>query len=295
MSSGLDHGIPSPGTAAPTGDADGVIEPPDAFVLSTTVPGSLPEVWPALSTAAGLQSWCVPTVIDGRVGGRVDYDFGGPIGSMGAIIQRWEPEVGWASVTNGNASVRQEWDLEPGARPGETVVRLAVSGFGPDDTDHRLTAERCARVFLIGLRRHLARFRDQDAVAGVAWLELNGSRADVWSTLCEAAELPPAAAVGESVDTGAEAPTMAGTVSEVIDEPDLRLYVLDLIDPAVGTGFVVALDAGGDRVAAGVGLYLYDDPTGVDAAEPVGHRWQTWLRRRFIPVDERIDDDEPIA
>ncbi|MFV0524522.1 MAG: SRPBCC family protein [Acidimicrobiales bacterium] len=295
MTSGLDHGTPSPGTASPAVVPHPITNGADPVVLTATVPGSVADVWPALATAPGLESWFAPTRLDGRVGGRVDYELGGAIGTAGAIIQRWEPEVGWASITNGAASVRHEWDLTAGPGADETVVRLSVSGFEPGDTDARLTAARSWRVFFTNLRLHRAGFGGRHAVAGLAWLELNGSRADVWTSLCEAMELPPEAEPGEEVDSGAEAPTLVGTVVETIDDPDLRLYALELTAPAVGTGFVAALDTGGDRVAAGVGLYLYTEPTGADAAEPVGHRWQTWLRRRFIPVDERIDDDEPIT
>src|SRR5687768_394580 len=111
---------------------------PHRFELELTVPGTPEQVWQAIATAEGISGWMMPTELDPREGGRVRFEMGPGMDSVGKITA-YEPsrriayEEDWATlVGQPGADVTPlvtEFLVE--ARSGGTcVVRVVTSAFG---------------------------------------------------------------------------------------------------------------------------------------------------------------------
>lgn len=253
-----------------------------AIELEIDVPGTPEEVWHAIATGPGISSWFVPMEVEEHVGGRAAMDFG-DIGTDDATVTAWEPPRRVVFESTGERALAYEWLVE--ARDGGTcVVRLVNSGFGSGadwDGDYHGMSEGW-KIFLENLRLQLTHFRGRSARAVIPTVMVPGPNQPAWESLCAALGIRPDVSEGERVESGADAPSLAGVVEKRMSSPAATAVLVVLDAPAPGTA-LVTVEGDGESVAASVYLYLYD-------AEPdVGDEWSTWLEERLATSTARAD------
>ncbi|HEV3399631.1 MAG TPA: SRPBCC domain-containing protein, partial [Actinomycetes bacterium] len=189
---------------------------PRAIDLDIEVPGTPEEVWEAVASGPGITAWFVPATVEGRVGGKVELDFGPGYGVETAQVTAWDPPRRFAAevaASEGRPPFAMEWLVE--ARDGGTcVVRLINSGFGSDagwDAEYDAT-QAGWRLFLDNLRLYLTHFPGQPAstfqVMGIA----PEPPSEAWAALTGALGLTEPV-VGQRIGTSGEVPPLAGTVA----------------------------------------------------------------------------------
>jgi uncharacterized protein YndB with AHSA1/START domain len=233
-----------------------------AIDLSVEVPGTPEQVWEAIATGPGITSWFVPHTVEGRPGGEVTMDFGPGYGVATARVTAWEPPRRLVLEGEEEHALAHEWLVE--ARSGSTcVVRLVVTGFGTgDDWDAQYDGlDTGWRLFLENLRLHRQRFPGQAARSVIPTQMLPGGRDDAFARVCAALGIPADLEAGAAFRTaGSGAPSLSGTVDDVVRLPRATAYLLVLDDPAPGHGFLAAEGApAADAVALSFYLYLYGE------------------------------------
>lgn len=250
--------------------------------LDVEVPGTPEEVWEAIATGPGISSWFVPMEVEEHAGGRAAIDFG-EFGTDDATVTAWEPPHRVVFESTGERALAYEWLVE--ARDGGTcVVRLVNSGFGSGadwDGDYHGMSEGW-KIFLENLRLQLTNFRGRSARAVIPTVMVPGPNRPAWESLCDVLGIRPDISEGERVETGADAPALAGVVEKRMTSPAATAVLLVLDAPAPGTAFVT-VEGDGETVAASVYLYLYG------AAPGVGDEWKQWLAERFPAPSTPVD------
>lgn len=245
--------------------------------LEIEVEGTPEEVWQAIATGPGISSWYVPHTVDEQQGGRAVARFGeGPEMEVPGRVAAWEPPRRFMiDGGEGVPGLAFEWLVEA-KDGGSCVVRLVNSGFGDDgpwDEMYDGMSEGWP-MFLRNLQLHLAHFRGRPATPMLPGGHWAGPRDKAWRTLLEGLELDPAIEVGDRIEVGGGAPSLAGTVVEVLAH---RVSLL-LDRPASGTAFLAA--EGGDQgVEVSVWAYLYGDDAGA-IADRDRAGWQQWLEAK---------------
>jgi uncharacterized protein YndB with AHSA1/START domain len=249
------------------------------------VPGTPEQVWDAIATGPGITSWFMPAHVEQRAGGEIVHGHGTEFSSTGKVTA-WEPpyrfvyEEGDFPGADHEHPIATEWLVEAQAG-GSCVVRLVMSGFGPDDDFERASESYGSgwRTALDDLRLYLTHFAGQTAapiaVAGAA----AGSRDEVWAQLTGALGVPAGAAPGDRVTASAGGWTkLSGTVQQA--EPGILTLLLDA--PAPGLALIGAGGPGED-VFTFVRAHLFgnDAPAIAERDEPT---WQAWLTEQFAQV-----------
>lgn len=247
------------------------------------VPGTPEQVWEAIATGPGITSWFMPARVEEHEGGEIVHGDEG-FSSTGRVTA-WEPphrlayEEGEEIVgLDPKHPIATEWLIEAKAG-GTCVVRLVMSGFGPDD-DFAKARESFSsgwRTALDDLRLYLTHFAGQHAVPMTA----SGSagprmRDEVWEQLTGALGVPADPAPGDRVAVSAgNSTTLSGTVQQ--SEPGIVTLLLD--EPAPGLALIGA-GGPGDEVFTFVRAHLFGDDAASIAArdEPA---WQAWLGEQF--------------
>lgn len=249
------------------------------------VPGTPEEVWDAIATGPGITSWFMPAHVDERPGGDIVHGHGTEFSSTGKVTA-WEPphrfvyEEGDFPGSDPKQPIATEWLVEAKAG-GTCVVRLVMSGFGPDDDFAKASESYSAgwRTALNDLRLYLTHFAGQTAapiaVAGAA----AGTRDEVWAQLTGALGVTADAAPGDRVTASAGGWTsLSGTVQQA--EPGILTLLLDA--PAPGLALIGA-GGPGEAVFTFVRAHLFGNDAPAIAArdEPT---WQAWLDEQFAKV-----------
>jgi uncharacterized protein YndB with AHSA1/START domain len=250
--------------------------------VEVEVPGTPEQVWEAIATGPGISAWFVPTEVDEREGGTISQHHGAGMDETG-MITAWEPPHRFAFAneqwrpTDAASPERVAAEFLVEARAGGTcIVRVVNSGFGSGaDWDRAIESiEPGWRSALDNLRLYLTHFPGQRASSFAASGGAFGTLEEAWTALTSAMGLP-AAAKGERLASGSDAPQLAGVV-ERAREGELLLRI---DEPAPGLAYVGA-GGPGDEVFTFVRAYLYGDE-----ATPVAARaesdWQAWLDSHF--------------
>ena len=248
--------------------------------LEVAVAGTPEEVWRAIATGPGISSWYVPHVVEEREGGAAVASFGpGPELEVPGRVAAWDPPRRIVfDAGDGVGGLAFEWLVEA-RNDGTCIVRLVNSGFGSGeewDAQYNGLSDGWP-LFLLNLRLHLAHFGGQTATAMLPMAMWTGSREHAWHRLTSELGIAPAPAVGDHIQTGGDAPLLAGTVVEVTSS---RMALL-VDEPAEGTAFL-AVEGAGDQMTVSVWMYLY----GADGRAAATHdepRWQPWLNERAEP------------
>lgn len=246
---------------------------PIRLEFSVEVDGTPEQVWAAIATAPGLESWFVPTDVEEGAGGSMVAHMGEM--DMPATITDWDPprrlvyeERGWAEAMGyGDADVTplvSEFLVESRAG-GTCVVHVVTSAFGTGADWEQGALDGMAEgwiPFFEHLRIYLARFGGQP----VRTFELSAK--------------PPGAVMAIRAVMADQ--LGAGEVGQVVSL-DGRPLVVEQLEPSLlvrtddPVGGFVRLTAWGadDDASANVHGYLFDaDDAAVESARKV---WGAWL------------------
>lgn len=249
-----------------------------AIELEVEVPGTVEEVWEAIATGPGISSWFIPHRIEERTGGTVTMDWGS-FGEQTGVVDVWDPPHRVVFRGEGEP-LAFEWLVE-GRDGGSCVVRLVNSGFGEgEEWDGQFDGmSEGWRLFLENLRLQRTHFPGRSATAVIPTRSTAGPQRQAWEQLCAALGIDADAAAGDRIDSGADAPALAGTIVTVVDRPAVRAYHLLLDAPNPGTAFLT-VEGEGDVVAPSTYLYLHGD---VDP--DIRATWDAFLDRHFPPAE----------
>jgi uncharacterized protein YndB with AHSA1/START domain len=187
-----------------------------AIELEIEVPGTPEQVWQAIATGPGITAWFVPAKVDQREGG-VITTYHGPGMEAPGIVTAWDPprRLVYEEELQPPAVLATEFLVE--ARSGGTcVVRLVSSLFGGGaDWDRELESmkEGWGR-YLHNLRLYRTHFPGGQCSTIMVTGSAPGTQHAAWVALTSALGLEDAAE-GDSAQTGADAPELAGVVERV--------------------------------------------------------------------------------
>ncbi|WP_037607076.1 SRPBCC family protein [Streptacidiphilus rugosus] len=239
---------------------------PFEIELETSLPASPEQVWEAIATGPGIDSWFMGrNQVEPRTGGVAAMETGGQ--RVEALITGYEPGKRFAIRTEPAEDGRFmafEYLIE-GRDGGSTVLRLVHSGLLGDDWQDEYDALRRGWPFhLHTLREYLAHFRGRTA-APVFVFAPTGDRSpqDVRAALVRGLSLPTPVATGARAHGGpAELPVLDGEVVWADDER-FEIRAADAICTFhQGPGVVLGSH------------HLFAPGTDPDLAESA---WQQWL------------------
>ncbi|MBS2535005.1 SRPBCC domain-containing protein [Catenulispora sp. NF23] len=178
---------------------------PFEIELETTLPATPEQVWAAIATGPGVDSWFMGrNEIEAREGGSVAMDTGGH--REQALITAYDPDKRFASRSSPGPDGRFmafEYLIEA-REGGSTVLRVVHSGLLGDDWENEYDALRRGWPFHLNtLREYLTHFPGRAAVP-VFGMAPAGDRspADVQALLAEALSLTAPIAVGARANGG---------------------------------------------------------------------------------------------
>ncbi|MEU5398022.1 SRPBCC domain-containing protein [Streptomyces sp. NPDC005963] len=199
---------------------------PFEIELETVLPASPEEVWEAIATGPGIDSWFMGrNEVEQREGGVSAMDTGGH--REEAVITAFEPGKRFAARTAQGEDGRFmafEYLIE-GRDRGSTVLRVVHSGLLGDDWQDEYDALRRGWPFhLHTLREYLAHFPGRTAVPVFAMAPSHGKTPqEVRASLTRALSLPARVAVGARVH--AELAGLPPLDGEVVWSDDERMEV----------------------------------------------------------------------
>ncbi|MFJ9839711.1 SRPBCC domain-containing protein [Kitasatospora sp. NPDC101155] len=195
---------------------------PFEIELKTTLPASPEEVWEAIATGPGLDSWFMGrNELDPREGGAAVMDIGGH--REQAVITAYEPgkRLATRTATGEDGRFMAFEYLVEGRDGGSTVLRVVHSGLLGDDWQDEYDALRRGWPFHLNtLREYLAHFQGRTAVPVFAAAPSGGrTEPEVRAALAGALALPLPVAVGAPVHAApAGLPPLDGEVVWADDE-----------------------------------------------------------------------------
>ena len=244
-------------------------------------PGTVEEVWRAISTDAGLSSWFTRSEFEMGADGqptRLLVHFGLGMDSA-ATITEWNAPHGFAVTSDefirGGPEVATVWRIEEGE--GEScVVSVEHSLFEDSDAydAHIEATEAGWPAFFRILQLYMTLYRGQPCTL----MELTGptsAGSQLWENLSTALGFA-GAAPGERFAAPEGGMDFAG---EVYSTPDETEIILHIDEPTRGAVHLFVWTADEESLLS-VRFYLY----GEDAAEVVSReepRWRSWMEERF--------------
>lgn len=260
---------------------------PYRLELTYELPGTPEQVWHAIATAEGNNSWFMTTDIEEREGGAVAFHMGeGEESTSRGTVTGWEPhrrfayeEPQWAALA-GHAGapvtpLATEFLIE--AQSGGTcVLRVVTSGFGTGaewEREFFAEMEKGWTPFFDHLRLYLAHFPGQRATRLAVDQQFNGDSAAAMSRMRKALGV-------DAVDQEVRVRGLAGRVERLGDVEVL----VQLTDPVPGFLSFSAFGTGDHSASAMVQGYLFSPDAGayVEREEP---GWKAWLQSSAIPAD----------
>jgi uncharacterized protein YndB with AHSA1/START domain len=252
--------------------------------MEFVTPGTPEQVWRAMATGPGYAAWFTKAEIEGKVGGRLSFDFG-PNSTSGEVTA-WEPPQRLEFI-------EREWS--PGAPPVATeivitarsgdrcVVRMVHSLFSSsDDWDDQIEGfEQGWPAFFEVLRIYLAHSAGSKAASFAVIGSTKSEQLKVWKRLTAELGLTDAA-VGEVRTTPANPETLTGVVERTVQDARQRFVLLRLTAPTPGAAIIGTYGVG-ENVNASVTRFLYGDDAEA-RADGSRARWEAWMSRSFPPA-----------
>lgn len=242
------------------------------------VPGTPEQVWEAIATGPGMSAWFTPASVDERVGGAIEFDFGGGAVSSG-VVTEWSPperlgyeEHGWSGDAPPVAT-----EVVVTSRSGDRcVVRMVHSLFTDrDDWDDELESfETGWPGFFEVLRLYLREFPGQPAANVVAAVPYPSELAQAWTTVAGALGLA-GIDVGQRCECASGAPALAGVMERIEQKQEFRTVMIRLDAPGPGIAVLGGCVAGGQTNVM-VSLYLYGE-SAADTAAAEAPKWRAWM------------------
>jgi len=251
--------------------------------MTFELPGTPEQLWEAIATANGINSWFMPTDLEERAGGSIVTHMGET--SSPGTVTGWDPplrfayeEPEWATMAGHEGEsvtpLATEFLIE--ARSGATcVLRVVSSAFGTGadwEQEFFEEMEKGWRPFFDRLRLYLAHFPGQRATQLEVSHTVKGRAGPVFAAMRQALGL---AEVGQSL----EARGLIGTVQRLGNEDAL----VRVTDPVPGFLAFAAWDSSEDEASAVVQAQLFseDAPAVVERERP---GWQEWLQTLAVPA-----------
>jgi uncharacterized protein YndB with AHSA1/START domain len=246
--------------------------------MEVLVPGTPEQVWQAMATGPGNTAWFTRTTIEEKVGGKLSFNFGPEMSSIGEI-NLWEPPHRFGYTEH-------EWDgkappvateITITSRSGDQcLVRMVHSLFASsDDWDDQMEGfEGGWPGFFAVLRLYLAHFAGLKGASFGAMQTIAGEHLSVWAQLTERLGLA-GANVGERRELQA-VQAFAGTVEQTAQNQKQRHILLRSDDGVALIGSYLM----GDKVNVSASLFCYGDDADKRAAE-AEPKWQAWLKENF--------------
>ncbi|MER7753998.1 SRPBCC domain-containing protein [Kitasatospora sp. NPDC097643] len=195
---------------------------PFEIELETVLPAGPEQVWEAVATGPGIDSWFMGrNHVEAREGGTATMDTGGHRGE--ALITAYEPGERFATRTptaEDGRFMAFEYLIE-GREGGSTVLRVVHSGLLGDDWQDEYDALRRGWPFHLGtLHQYLTHFPGRTALPVFAAAPTGDRSAqDVRTVLARALSLPTPVTVGARAHAEpADLPPLDGEVVWADDE-----------------------------------------------------------------------------
>jgi uncharacterized protein YndB with AHSA1/START domain len=246
--------------------------------LTFELPGTPEQVWDAIATGNGISAWFIPTDLEPRVGGAVEF-YMGDDSSKGTITDYDAPhrieysEPDWAALGgHADATVTPlvtEFLVE--SRSGGTcVLRVVSSAFGVGaewEQEFFTEMEKSWTPFFENLRLYLMHFPGQKVTSLSVDAQVPGPADAVWSAL-------RASLGGQQVGAAVDARGVSAQVERVSGDPkELLLHVSEPVPGYIGMS---AYDMGDGKTLARIEGYLFsDDAPAYVERERAG--WKAWL------------------
>lgn len=246
------------------------------------VPGTPEQVWQALATGPGTAAWFTRAQIDGRVGGKIELDFGDGTRTQGEVTA-WQPPHHFAYVerdwAEGAPPVATEITIT-GRSGARCVLRMVHSLYTSEAEweDQLESFESGWPGFFEVLRVYLRHFAGQEADAFMVSASVGSGASAAWQRLVAAFGVP-GASVGERVGSPALPEGVSGVVEHVHQDAQQRFMVMRLEAPTPGIILMGAYEREG-KTRVSVCRYVYGDGASERALSlrPV---WQNWANRTF--------------
>lgn len=247
------------------------------------LPGTPEQVWEALATGPGNSAWFAKAEIDGRVGGKLVFEFG-PDSTSGGEVTAWEPPRRFAYVerdwAQGAPPVATEITIT-GRAGNRCVVRMVHSLFASTDAwDDQLEGfEAGWPGFFAVLRAYLGHFSGARAASFMLTSPATEGVTVSWRRLRQALGVHEAS-VGERTPASLGPEGWLGLVEHLHEDEKQRYLLLRLEAPSPGLALLAAYDKGEGATTISVSRYFYAaDAAGLAAsAEPA---WRAWLAQTF--------------
>ena len=167
---------------------------------SAAVPASPADVWDAIATGPGVDSWFMGvTNVDGGVGGQIRTTRDNS--ALESIITTWEPEERLTHRVDGPEGRFVCFDyLIEGRDGGSTTLRLVTSGFLPgDDWEAEYEAMTSGRqLYFQTLVTYLSYFAGRFALPITAIVD-SPNHGNSWDSMLDALGVNECAAVGDKI------------------------------------------------------------------------------------------------
>jgi uncharacterized protein YndB with AHSA1/START domain len=234
--------------------------------LETTINATPEEVWEAIATGPGLDSWFMGhNEVEPREGGTATMAMG-DLFTAESTVTAWDPprRIKTESAPAADGSFMAMEYLVEGRGQGSTVVRLVHSGFLPGDNwEEEYDALRKGNpLYLASLRQYVEHFRGRTATPVNTFGAPQASEADAWRKITSAVGLGETVTAGDPVRFTVDGTEYTGVVDTVRHPSFLGIRTGDALLRFVGRGGLM-----------GVGHHLFDQPDAKTATET----WQAWL------------------
>lgn len=249
--------------------------------VEVETPGSVEELWQAISTDAGLSAWFTRSNFEIGADGqpeRLTVHFG-PDFSSAATLTAWDPPRGFSVTSDefipGGPEVATDWRIEEVAG-NKRLLSVEHSLFvDSDEYDRHIEGTEAGwPAFFRILQLYMTHHRGQPCtLLELLWETSEGSQAwDKTATALGFSDVEP----GERFAAQAGGLDFAGVVDTWPDETEIILHI-DKPTTGVAHLFVWPVD---EKILLSVRFYLY----GKDAAEVVASeepRWRSWMEENF--------------
>jgi uncharacterized protein YndB with AHSA1/START domain len=248
--------------------------------MEIVVPAAPEAAWQAVATGPGNTAWFTRTRIEERVGGAVEFDFGGGVLSKGEVTA-WEPPLRFGYVETewepGAPPIHTEITLRPRKDGASTLRMTHTFRTGSDAWDGNLEDfERGWAAFFEVLKLYLRDFAGQPGGNMQVVVPLKDAPGIAWPRIARALALHGRDAE-DRFSLPAEPQALQGTVERLHQDAVMRSALLRIDAPAPGLALLSVHDAS-HGAHASVSLWFYGAQAAPQAAaaEPA---WRHWLEQ----------------
>ncbi len=239
-------------------------------VNDITVNASPEQVWQAIATGPGIDSWFMGrNEVEPREGGKAVMEMEGM--EMESTVTAWEPYSRFAfrSDESENGTFHAFEYLVEGRDQGSTAVRLVHSGFlGQDDWEWEYDALRKGDpMYVATLREYLNHFLGRFATPVATWAPPQPDEQTAWEGVKRGLGLSGEVTAGTPVKFGFAGATIEGVVDSALYPSFLGVRTSDALYRFVGGQGVI-----------GASHHIFEDVDAKQAAE----QWQSWLTNLFV-------------